>query len=155
MSEKDDTLNENPLSRALNIASGILGSSQESVASSSSKASPMQDSEDGAKEELAGMLLKMLSDRPSQASAPEPADSKNQETDSESPLSSLAAIASALPPLLQALSGKGDLIEPEKLNLVKALKPYMSSEKSDSIDRAVRMANITKAAKSALSALGR
>ena len=58
MSEKDDTLNENPLSRALNIASGILGSSQESVPSSSSKASPMQDSEDGAKEELAGMLLK-------------------------------------------------------------------------------------------------
>ena len=33
MSEKDDTLNENPLSRALNIASGILGSSQESVPS--------------------------------------------------------------------------------------------------------------------------
>ena len=44
MSEKDDTLNENPLSRALNIASGILGSSQGSVPSSSSKASPMQDS---------------------------------------------------------------------------------------------------------------
>ena len=110
MSEKDDTLNENPLSRALDIASGILGSSQDSVPSSSSNASQTQGGGDGAKEELAGMLLKMLSERPSQAAQPEPAGGKKQEEDTESPLSSLAAIASALPPLLQALSGKGDLI---------------------------------------------
>lgn len=65
-----------------------------------------------------------------------------------------SAIAEILPPLLQALSGSGDSLPPEKVNLVRAIKPYAASH-TDSIDRAIKMANIAKAAKSALSALGR
>ncbi|MBQ1271552.1 MAG: hypothetical protein IIY11_07820 [Clostridia bacterium] len=69
--------------------------------------------------------------------------------------SSFESIAALLPMFIQAMSGSANLIKPERLDLINALKPYLSQSRSESIDRAIRMANITKAAKSALGILGR
>lgn len=76
------------------------------------------------------------------ASSPPPGESAN-------PLSS------ALPQLLQAFSGRGNYIDENRLNLVNAIKPYMAETRAGSIDRAIKMANMAKAAKMALGLLGR
>lgn len=57
---------------------------------------------------------------------------------------------SELPKIMQAVSGKNAYIKPEKVNLLNALKPYFGEERTPSIDRAVKMANLAKAAKNAL-----
>lgn len=57
----------------------------------------------------------------------------------------------ALPKLMQAFSGDTNYLKSEKVNLLKALKPYLgSSGRGPDIDRAVKMANLARAAKSAL-----
>ena len=61
----------------------------------------------------------------------------------------------ALPDLLQMFSGKANYIDENRLNLIRAIKPYMAETKAGSIDRAIKMANIAKAAKKALGILGR
>ena len=43
----------------------------------------------------------------------------------------------------------------ERLDLLRAMKPYLKESRISSIDRAVRMANMTKAAASAMHLLGR
>lgn len=87
--------------------------------------------------------------------------------ESENPLQSTQNISSAIPelptsPLLQALpqlmgalSGKEDLVDHQRLDLLRAMRPYLREERAGSIDRAVRMANLTKAAASAMHLLGR
>lgn len=55
-----------------------------------------------------------------------------------------------LPKIMQAFSGKNAYIKPEKVNLLNALKPYLGGSRTGSIDRAVKMANLAKAAKNAL-----
>ena len=87
--------------------------------------------------------------------------------ESENPLQSAQNISSAMPelptsPLLQALpqlmgalSGKEDLVDHQRLDLLRAMRPYLREERAGSIDRAVRMANLTKAAASAMHLLGR
>ena len=89
-------------------------------------------------------------------SAPPPGDSpaSTGNADQEQPFG-LGSLATVLPPLMQALSGHSDLVKPEKLNLVRAIKPYLSDGRSPGVDRAIRMANVALAAKSALSLLGR
>ena len=57
---------------------------------------------------------------------------------------------SALPQLLLAFSGKSSYIDQKRLNLVSAIKPYMTAERADNVDRAIKMANMTVAAKMAL-----
>lgn len=64
-------------------------------------------------------------------------------------------LSSALPQLLQAFSGRGNYIDENRLNLVNAIKPYMAEARAGSIDRAIKMANMAKAAKMALGLLGR
>ena len=87
--------------------------------------------------------------------------------ESENPLQSTQNISSAMPelptsPLLQALpqlmgalSGKEDLVDHQRLDLLRAMRPYLREGRAGSIDRAVRMANLTKAAASAMHLLGR
>lgn len=65
------------------------------------------------------------------------------------------ALSSALPQLLQAFSGKNNYIDENRLNLIKAMKPYMAETRAGSVDRAIKMANMAKAAKMALGLLGR
>ena len=67
----------------------------------------------------------------------------------------LAAVLAALPQIMDAMSGNADLVKAEKVNLVRAIKPYLPGEHASSIDRAIRLANVTKAAKNALRLLGR
>lgn len=64
-------------------------------------------------------------------------------------------LATLLPQLMTLLSGQGDLVKSERLDLLRAMKPYLKENRISSIDRAVRMANMTKAAASAMHLLGR
>lgn len=152
------------MGKALSMAAEIFASSQSAVPSSQ----PEPESSTGgdmSKDEIAAILLKLISEKqegspsdesgaPVTSPTPEPQPSASPEPDRPAQ-PGLSNIAAALPPILQALSGKGEFIKPEKLNLIKALKPYMSATRGDSIERAIRMANIAQATKSALTALGR
>ena len=60
-----------------------------------------------------------------------------------------------LPQLMTLFSGQGDLVKSERLDLLRAMKPYLKESRISSIDRAVKMANMTKAAASAMHLLGR
>lgn len=64
-------------------------------------------------------------------------------------------LAEALPILMQAFSGSGDFVDANRVNLVKAMRPYISAERAGSMDRAIRMANMAKATQTALGILGR
>lgn len=115
--------------------------------------------------DLAVMITQMLAARQangdpqpqaSQAISPQPLPPNTSEpagaSQAQSPLGNIATL---LPIIVQAFSGSSGLIKPEKLNLVNAIKPYMNDDRSESIDRAIKMATVAQAAKSALSALGR
>ncbi|MBO5973198.1 MAG: hypothetical protein J6Q16_00695 [Clostridia bacterium] len=64
-------------------------------------------------------------------------------------------ILEVLPKLLGALSGSGEGLDEKKLNLIRALSPYLNTQRSRYIDRAIRMASMAKAAKDTLGMLGR
>ncbi len=64
-------------------------------------------------------------------------------------------ILEVLPRLLGALSGSGEGLDEKKLNLIRALSPYLNTQRSQYIDRAIRMASMAKAAKDTLGMLGR
>ena len=68
---------------------------------------------------------------------------------------SIPALAAILPQLLQAMSGHGDLLKRERVDLIRAMRPYLKENRLQSIDRALKMANVTKAATSAMHLLGR
>lgn len=169
MPEKDDTQaaaqpQADDMSKAFSMAAEIFASSQSAVPSSQPEPA-RTNGEEMSKDEIAGMLLKLLSEREGAQPAadggtviPSPSPEPQAVPPSEPAKPAqpgLGNIAAALPPIIQALSGKGEFIKPEKLNLIKALKPYMSPTRGDSIERAIRMANIAQATKSALTALGR
>ena len=67
----------------------------------------------------------------------------------------MSAVFAALPNLLQAMSGSGNGLDSKKVNLVRAISPYISSSRGEYIDRAIRMASIAKAARDTLGILGR
>ncbi len=77
------------------------------------------------------------------------------EASSPPPSEGANPLSSALPQLLQAFSGRNNYIDENRLNLVNAIKPYMAEARAGSIDRAIKMANMAKAAKMALGLLGR
>ena len=64
-------------------------------------------------------------------------------------------ILELLPRLLGAMSGSGEGLDEKKLNLIRALSPYLNTQRSRYIDRAIRMASMAKAAKDTLGMLGR
>jgi len=66
-----------------------------------------------------------------------------------------SALFSALPQLLAALSGSGDTLDSKRVNLIRAISPYLSEERGEYIARAIRMASVAKAAKDTLGVLGR
>jgi hypothetical protein len=81
-------------------------------------------------------------------------DSDPQRTKS-SDTSSVSALLGIMPQLLQALSGDTSLLQNDRVNLVRAVQPYLPQDKAENIDRAMRMANLTKLAKDVLKLLGR
>ena len=125
------------LRRALEMAGSLLGKGPSDGGQS-----------EGAGPDLAKLLEAMMNQR--QEAVPEPEAAPATPTDSR-----MSAVLTALPQLMDAVSGKGDLVKPEKVNLVRAIKPYLPGDRAGSIDRAIRIANVTKAAKNALRLLGR
>lgn len=84
-----------------------------------------------------------------------PSDTPPNEQQSQAALQGMPALAAVLPQLLQAMSGQGDLVKQERVTLLRAMRPYLKDTRLNSIDRALRMANMTKAATAAIHALGR
>lgn len=62
---------------------------------------------------------------------------------------------SMLPLLLQAFSGDTSRLQSDRVNLIRAIQPYMSQNKAGNIERAMRMASLTIVAKDVLKRLGR
>ena len=56
---------------------------------------------------------------------------------------------------MMAFSGDANYLKPEKVNLLRALKPYLGQRRAPDIDRAVKMANLARAAQEALGGLQR
>ena len=81
-----------------------------------------------------------------------PNETAPDHTASGSPLAGLLAF---MPQLLQALSGNTSALQSDRVALIRALQPYMPQGKSDSIERALRMATLTVVARDILRALGR
>lgn len=96
---------------------------------------------------LNAVLSNLLSNEPP-AGSPE-----NSHTEATAP--PISPLLSILPQILQAVSGNGDFIKHERVNLLQAMRPYLKDRRTDSIERAIRMANITKAATLAMHELGR
>ena len=94
---------------------------------------------------LTDVLSNLLNseDTPAQPSAP------------ETQTAPLSPLVSVLPQIMQAVSGNGDFVKRERVNLLQAMRPYLKNRRTDSIDRAIKMANITKAATHAMHELGR
>ena len=165
MAELDDRLkrlvsDEHSMKRVLDMASAIMA--QRNAA----HAAPEPPAEPAAQSDMTSILAALLQQQKGEGSAnaePAAGTAKAEEppgtaTHAEDPggkKNATAAFAEALPQLMQALSGNGDLVKSERLNLIKAMKPYLSETRIGSLDRALRMANVTKAAKSALHILGR
>lgn len=168
MAELDDRLkrlvsDDQSMKKVLDMASAIMA--QRSAA----HAEPEKKEEKAAEPDMASMLASILQQQKgeskaepnaentnSQKTTADTADSKNASSAQQpEQKNTVSALAEALPQLMQALSGNGELIEGDRLNLIKAMKPYLSDKRLGSIDRALRMANVTKAAKSALHILGR
>lgn len=157
-----DDISAPDLSKALGMAAEIFSAARSSDAaptSATDPAGPTQADPLPSNAELADRLAQMgLWQTADQSSAPPSADTSATPADEPAGIGSgfsLGSLAEILPPILQALSGNGDLIKPEKANLVRAFKPYLSETRSPEIDRAIRMANVARAAKKALSVLGR
>jgi hypothetical protein len=51
---------------------------------------------------------------------------------------------------MQAFSGETNYLKQEKVNLLRALKPYLGQRRAPEIDRAVKMANLARAAQDTL-----
>lgn len=155
------------LSQALGMAAGLFSSERDGASASSppsggqaAASTPLPSNEELAMR-LATLFASAEADSNRTTASPSASTTgAASNTTSNDPVGqgqnfSLGNLASILPPLMQALSGRNDLVKPEKLNLVRAIKPYLSDGRSPGVDRAIRMANVAMAAKSALSLLGR
>ena len=96
---------------------------------------------------LTSVLSNLLSDK--QSSGAQQSTPQDANTPPISPLVTL------LPQIMQAVSGNGDFVKRERVNLLQAMRPYLKEHRTDNIDRAIKMANITKAATLAMHELGR
>ena len=92
-------------------------------------------------------LLTMLAQEPH-------TDTSTQESSSQEHGNG-ASLLDILPELIAGFSGTGNLIKRERLDLLNAMRPYLKEERVGNIDRAMRMANATKAAMHAMHRLGR
>jgi len=100
--------------------------------------------------DLSALLSSLLTEQPLSSE-----DVKHDATPTAEPNTALPPIAAILPQLLQAMSGQGNLIKQERVELLRAMRPYLKENRLQSIERALKMANVTKAATSAMHLLGR
>lgn len=167
MPELDEKLSrlisdDDKMKKVLDMASSIMGQKSEST-SDEAKTTPSQSQEGG---DIASILSAILSKNPSSQETAAASDSdagtaqsfQESQANGSQPSSSqtgMAALMSVLPQILQAINGNANLIKSERVNLVKAIAPYMAEKRVGSVERAIKMANMTKAAQSALDILGR
>ena len=71
--------------------------------------------------DLSALLSSMLSSVPQHSPSEEPTPSASEAP--QSPV--LPPLAAILPQLLQAMSGQGNLIKHERVNLIQAMRPYL------------------------------
>ena len=136
------------MKKVLEIAKVIMtqrDSDTPAPAMQTSEAAPQQPS---ASPDLTGLLSSLLS----QPSSEPP---KAQEPAAVPESDNLLPLAAMLPQLLQALSGEGNLLKSDRVNLLQAMRPYLKENRLRSIDRALKLANVTKAATSAMHLIGR
>ena len=158
MAEFDDRLkqllsDENGMKQFMEVASALLGKSEAKspageTATSATQANTTQANATSNSPPMSDMLSALLSQIGSSSGQGSPAASSDA-------ASSTASSPSVLPQLLHTLSDKNVQINEQRLNLVKAMRPYLAESRAASIDRAVKMANVAKAAKNALGLLGR
>ena len=101
-------------------------------------------------------LMQTLLQKPECSAAPlQDQNDAADTTESAGSTSPLPALALLLPQLMQGMSGDGNLVKPERVALLRAMRPYMKENRTSSLDHALRLANMTKAASAALKTLRR
>lgn len=158
MADLDERLNrlisdQESIKKVLEMAQAILAQRECTVPEPATpQPVPFSESEtsgDASAHNLSSMLSALF---PQQATS-EPHASQPSENGVQN--ATMSPIASVLPLLLSALSGQSSLIKNERVELLRAMRPYLKENRLDSIDRALKMANMTKAATSAIHMLGR
>ena len=164
MADLDERLNQlisdqESMKKVLEMAKAILAQRDSANPAPAEEAPPVpapapQPASAVPEQDLSAMLEALMA-RQTETSAPSsdaaPAEPMSPSEGSQS----LAPLAAVLPQLMQALSGNGNFIKSERVNLLRAMRPYLKESRSGSIDRALKMANVTKAATSAMHLLGR
>ncbi len=149
LNERLDRLisDQDSMKRVLDMARTILAQ-RDSPGTVSAEQPPPEP--EPASPDLSSLLSGLLGQTPAQSTD----DADPPAVSNSSPLGA-AALASILPQLMQAMSGQGDLVKQERANLVRAMRPYLKDTRNANIERALRMANMAKAATNALHTLGR
>lgn len=171
MAELEEKLNQilsNPdsMKKVMDLASGLMSAQQNNNAASQQASAPQGSDLSG----LLGSLGK------GNASAAPPAASGGGGMDLSTLLASLSGKKggsqggengeeapspgevpapggfdmAVLPKLMQAFSGDTNYLKQEKVNLLRALKPYFGQRRGPEIDRAVKVANLARAAQDTL-----
>lgn len=151
MAELDERLNQliadpEQLRKVLDMANAILEQREGHIASGTSPdpASPAPVSAAADASPSLSALLEAVS----------PKEGAGQSA-SGAPFGEISPLAAMLPQLMGALSGQQNLVKSERVELLHAMRPYLKEGRLSSIERALKMANLTKAATSALHLLGR
>lgn len=137
--------------KVLDMAKTILAQRDSAASASATEPAPPSDAS-ASGPELSSLLSAVLGQQDASATQP---TTLGTEPQPQASLQGMPALAAILPQLMQAMSGQGNLIKQERITLLRAMRPYLKDTRLTSIDRAVRMANMTKAATAALHALGR
>lgn len=143
------------MKKVLEMARTILAQRDSSASESAAQTTPSVSPESEDRPELSALLSAALSQSGASSGAAAAEASAAQADMSQDTGPGIPALAAILPQLMQAMSGQGDLIKQERVTLVQAMRPYMKESRLSSIDRALRMANMTKAAANVLHTLGR
>ena len=157
MAELDERLkrllsDENSMKKVVDVASVLIGQNQ--TAPSSDDSSSNQGKEPD-QTDLSSILSSFLSGSGNTSSEKEPSEENHSSEQNHTQGKGADKLMEILPIIMGAVSGNGSYLPKEKVNLIEAMKPYMSASRLSSVERAMKMANIAKAAKSALVLLGR
>lgn len=106
-------------------------------------------------EKLSQMLTYLSSKEEAPASPPAASASQAAPATEGQAAPSPSPLLAILPQLAAGFSGQGNLLRSERVDLINAMRPYLKEERAGNIDRALKMANATKAAMSAMHLLGR
>lgn len=155
MADLDDRLDrlisdQESMRKVLETAKTILAQ-RDSAASVSVSDPPTKAEAPPQSPDLSSLLSTIMDQQAAVQSQKEGLDAPEPQTQAQG----MPALAAILPQLMQAMSGQGNLVKQERVTLLRAMRPYLKDTRLSSIDRALRMANMTKAATAALHTLGR